>query len=289
MVRLIRILKSSRTWWRYRKKHRYVVRIGEVEVRFSIDDWHSRSCFLPRYDNGRIHEPVVTALVAVLLRRARAFVDVGAHIGYYSCIASKLLGDAGCVFAFELDSRSFALARRNLDINECSNTQLFHNAVTDGAGTVTYFRPKWWSGPGLSLASTQGGERASVESLALDEHFGREFPRPAVFKIDVEGTEAKVLKGMSAILALPDVDILLEVHGSILRQLGSSESEVIDGLRHAGYKVFWLSEFRLGELRRWRALGPGDALPPNTFVYATRGEPPSLDEVASRRCSSGLE
>ena len=265
------------------------MRLGEVTVRFSLDDWHSKSWFLPRYDHGRIHEPVVTALVAVLLRRAAAFVDVGTHIGYFACIASKLLGDAGKVFAFELDSRSYALARRNLDINGCSGTRLFHNAVSDSDGIVTYLRPKRWSGPGLSIASTQGDEQVSVKCVALDELFKGHLPTPAIFKIDVEGAEAKVLKGMSRILALPNVEILLEVHGPMLRKLGSSESEVTGMLRDAGYKVFWLSEFRVSDLNQWKELGPTDVLPPNAFTYATRGTPPSPEDVALIKFSSETE
>jgi FkbM family methyltransferase len=284
-----RLGRSGLLWWRYRNIHRYVLRCGDATVRFSLDDWHSKTWFLPRYDNGRIHEPVVTALIAVLLRKAAAFVDVGTHVGYFACIASTLLGESGKVFAFEMDSRSHALARRNLELNRCGNARLLHGAVSDHDGVVTYRRPRRWSGAGLSIASTRGKEQVSVSCVALDGVLRNDLPTPAVIKIDVEGAEGKVLGGMSDILALPHVQLLVEVHAPILRRLGSSEAQVIGVLRDAGYKVFWVPEFRLSSLKQWTELDPTEVLPPNTFVYATRDAPPPLAELAAVRIDSATE
>ena len=269
-------------WWRYRKARHYRLEIDEAVARYTLRDWYSRAWFLTRYTDGRLHEPFVTLLLSALLRRAATFVDVGAHLGYFTCLGSSILGDRGRVLAFELDSRALDLARTNVALNGATNVRLHHCAVSNAPGTLSYYRPRVWSRPQLSLARAHGNQQVTVDAIALDDHLRAEpdVAGPLVFKIDVEGAEVKVLEGMRETLARPDVELLIELHQAEIELLGGSVPTLVGALADAGYTVYDLAFFRDDAFGEWRELDPAAPLAGNSFVYATRNEPPTADELS---------
>ena len=283
MRRLRQLPRLVQFWLKYGRTRSFTVEVGDTTAQFALEDLQSRSWFLPRYDRGKIHEPLVTKLVSLLLRRAKLFVDVGAHLGYFSCIAAKQLGDNGNVVAFELDERSYRRARRNLSFGNCNNAEIFHRAVCDHSNGVSYWRSRWWSGPALSMAHQRGDQRISVRSICLDDFFAERRTVPTLIKIDVEGAEEQVLRGMSETLERDDADILLELHDPQLRLLGSSAPEVIAHLKARGYQVYGMPSFRQGSLASFEEV---ETAAPNTFVFATRGTPPDPQELNSISCTS---
>ena len=79
----------------------------------------------------RLWEPHVTPLFRRLLSEGDVFADVGAHIGFYTLIASEIVGPAGCVDALEPRSTTRELLEMNVKRNEASNVRLL--AVAAGA------------------------------------------------------------------------------------------------------------------------------------------------------------
>jgi len=104
---------------------RGLLQLNDVTVQFSTKDQYSNCWFFPRYAGGRIHEKRVTELLVEVLQGAKCFVDVGAHLGWYTCVAAKHM-PYGTVYGFELDDLNFALLKQNLAINNCSNVEV-HN------------------------------------------------------------------------------------------------------------------------------------------------------------------
>ena len=82
-------------------------------------------------------EPAETALIRSQLKPGDTFIDVGANFGYYTVLASKLVGPTGRVIAFEPDPRSFQLLERNVARNGCTNVVLEQKALADKPGTLT--------------------------------------------------------------------------------------------------------------------------------------------------------
>ena len=58
-------------------------------------------------------------------------IDLGANIGYYTCILAKLVGKDGKVFAFEPDPRNLKLLEKNIKVNEYNNVVIVDKAVSD--------------------------------------------------------------------------------------------------------------------------------------------------------------
>ena len=68
-----------------------------------------------------IWDPITSRLMEVVLAPGMTFVDVGANIGYFTVLGSRLVGPAGRVFAVEPDPRNLSILQANLDRFRCSN------------------------------------------------------------------------------------------------------------------------------------------------------------------------
>jgi FkbM family methyltransferase len=249
-----------------------------VELAFHTDDDSSYQWFYPRYDAGRIHEAPVAALLLEALKGRSCFVDVGAHLGWYACLAGRYLPN-GSIYAFEMDATAYGLLQRNLSLNACHNVRTFQVAVSDAAGRASYRKLKAGPSPGLQLIadplqSPEGNEAdvVEVEAIALDDFFAREGIAPDVIKVDVEGGEFKVLRGMMATLAKRGPVLFVEVHPKQLESFHSSVIEVVSILKQAGYAVFEIEGLRKNSasagLRDW---DPTRDVARNTMLFARRG------------------
>lgn len=160
--------------------------------------------------------------------------DVGAHVGYFTAIASLRAGPHGQVVAFEPRPVNVALLRRHVRVNDLENVTIVDAGVGRSSG-MTRFEEGTGSGTGRISAT---GQR-SVKVVRLDDvaSEGR-FPEPDFIKIDVEGGELDVLEGARRLLSSVRPRLLLGIHGPEMRQKCGA---LLDEL---GYE--------------WRALRPED-------------------------------
>ncbi len=144
----------------------------------------------------------------------RMVYDMGANVGYYSLIASVLLGRMGGVIAFEPDVRNISFLRRHLSLNHINNVEIMEAAVSDQSGTGVFCQE-----PSRSMGRLSDESGVAVRTVALDD-FIREshFPKPDVMKIDVEGAEMRVLRGAERILSELQPLIFLATHSTALQQ-----------------------------------------------------------------------
>jgi len=149
-------------------------------------------------------EPVITEFFRGSLAPGDTFVDVGANIGYYSLLASRIVGPHGHVYAIEASPTIFGLLRANVALNQASNVQIVHAIAADGDG-----EKEFWLAPAVNL-----GQSTSVETLGRSKGMrseGRVRSRALtslvptdrllnarIIKIDVEGAERAVLEPIFA-------------------------------------------------------------------------------------------
>lgn len=131
--------------------------------------------------------------------------DVGAHIGYYSRLLSPLVD---VVYAFEPDPRNYALLKENT--KRFKNIIPLNFAVSDESGEQPFFLVKN-STFRHSLIDEGGGERIAVKTVALDEMPELKDKRVSFVKIDVEGHEQSVLRGMTEVIAVSHPLIVAEM------------------------------------------------------------------------------
>jgi len=266
-----RLLEPKRLPYRFIRK--YATTIKGVTVEFSTDNEYSNSWFFPRYKGGRIHEKIVTEMIVEALHTAKCFVDVGTHLGWYTCLASKHMPH-GVVYGFEMDDLFFGLLKKNLAINNCSNVEAYNLAVFDSTGVVNYKRDSNRYSSGFRLQTNTTDEEAigieSVESVALDDFLQTKGVVPDVIKVDVEGAEMNVLMGMKQILRNHKPILFLEVHPSILRDFNTSISEILSLLMELNYNVFEIENMRNQESEgQLTPLLQEAVIEDNTMLYAT--------------------
>jgi len=138
-----------------------------------------------------VYEPKETALILKLLSSSRNFVDVGANLGYYTCLAAKRVQK---VYSFEPEPRALDLLKRNVALNKFSNVTIFPEAVSDTEDTVELHLSTTENKGDHSIVWDSHGKSVLVPVTTLDARF---FPGHSldVLKIDVQGAEPNVLLG----------------------------------------------------------------------------------------------
>lgn len=178
-------------------------------------------------------EPGTTALVRTLVKPGMTFIDIGAHIGYYSLIASSLVGDTGKVYAFEAEPLTFKTLSKNLRHNKKTNVEAFHAAVADKTGEINLYQShKGTEGIrafNRTYRSKPTERGVNVPSIALDDFFrAKQFPKIDVIKIDIDGGEPIAIKGMMETLrSAQGVRVVAEIYPLGLEAGGSSAKEYL--------------------------------------------------------------
>ncbi len=174
-------------------------------------------------------EPYETELLARLLQPGSCFVDVGANIGYYSVIAAQCVGDAGRVYAFEPEADNFVLLQKNIAHNALGNVHAVHAALSDHSGSATLYLNEDNRGDHQVYAAGDARTAQAIALLAGAEYFDQREARIDVIKIDTQGAEAQVLRGLMPLLqqSLPALQMIIEVTPFSLRDAGDSGSVLL--------------------------------------------------------------
>ena len=147
-------------------------------------------------------------------------VDVGAHIGRYTIIASKMVGSQGIVIAIEAHPANYDILKENILLNKLSNVTSLNYAVHSRETLVKLYEPG--QEEGFTIYNTIMTDRTSfnsqkyieVKADTLDSLLLRNGIKQVNWiKIDVEGAEYEVLRGATNILSSSkDISLLIEIH-----------------------------------------------------------------------------
>ena len=192
-------------------------------------------------------ERAETRFVGSCLRPGMTVLDIGAHHGYYTLLASTLVGSKGRVFAFEPSPRERMRLERHLRMNRCTNVTIEQSALGPDAGEADLFLVEGTDDfcnslrPPAVNAQTRK-VRVSVETLDI---FLTRNPIPDIdfVKLDVEGAELGVLRGASTLLSRPRRPVfMVEVYDIRTRPWGYSAREIVQFLTQRGYTWFLPAE-----------------------------------------------
>ena len=143
------------------------------------------------------YEPETFAFFSEHLSPGDTVMDIGAHIGLFSVIAARLVGESGKVFSFEPTPFTRKVLSQMVRLNHCENiVSIRGEAVSDKRGKTTFFD----TGDTISVMNSliknersQGG--FEVLTITVDEFVSEHHVRPTCLKVDVEGAELALLKG----------------------------------------------------------------------------------------------
>lgn len=200
---------------------------------------------------GRLYEPETVWALASILKPGDTFVDVGAHVGYFSLIAAALVGPMGRVIAFEPNESNFEYLVQNAALNKCrimthceavgnrkGSAEMWVNLDNDGGHAF------WDVGEHpFNVKSKETPTKKLTRLIALDDIADL---RPNLIKVDVEGCEFNVMQGATQTLrANPDCAVICEINRYALGMMGATEA----GLRTLmekghGYQCWFLEQFK---------------------------------------------
>lgn len=189
-----------------------------------------------------VWEPETWHSLSEHIQSGAVFVDVGAHIGYYSLKAAKVVGPGGRVLAIEPNPETVRRLRGNIQASGAPAITVVPVACSDSDGTLELFAAAGGNTSASSLskenASNSGPVTTSfhVQARRLDaiiEESG--VTRVDVIKIDVEGAELTVLKGAQETLDRYHPVVTVELIESQLKSMGTSSAEVARFFKGHGY------------------------------------------------------
>jgi len=183
------------------------------------------------------HEPLTTKVFASLLKTGDVVVDVGANIGHYTLLAAAAVGTNGRVHAIECSQETLKVLTDNVQRNQLSNVEIHPVAASSTRGTlelnVTAIGLSWFN-PHSQWPTVKGcGSTVCVPAVPLDDIISSPIQ---VVKIDAEGMDLDVLKGMNRLLTEnQEASVIVEWAPPLLVEIGKDPMELPRWLQEAGF------------------------------------------------------
>ena len=207
-----------------------------VEIQ-DLNDFIQRSIFFAGYIEYR-----ETRFVQRALRAGDCFVDVGANIGWFTLLAASLVGPTGRVVSFEPASVIREQLAKNVSLNSLPQVTIEPFGLSDVNGFAELV-----AGPPGNRGHTSflpdhdalGRDRETVPIIRFNEYCkDHALDHVRLMKVDVEGYEQLVLRGMGDMLRPELVEsLLIEIDDQRLRRLGSSSFDVLSYIASRGYEL----------------------------------------------------
>ena len=191
--------------------------------------------------SNKIFEKFEVELVKKEIAKNNIVLDIGANIGYFTLIFSKIVGKDGCVFAFEPDPNNFAILKKNIEINNIKNVILIQKAVSNTSKPQSLYLCDYNHAQHRIYPSPRCTEKIDVESTTIDEYLdGSEFFNKINFvKMDVEGSEYDVVHGMKKTLqSNPNLKMLSEFSPKQIRERGLQPEDILNQITSHNFKIY---------------------------------------------------
>ena len=198
---------------------------------------------------GKTHDSEIRLAKYMIanLKNGDVFLDIGAHFGYFTLLAASLVGDTGEVYAIEPASETFKLLKGNT--NGHTHIRLFHNAVSDKIGIVSFYEfPVLYSEYNTldvekflkeDWIKKYHPQKTEVHAVTIDGFVQENGFVPAVIKIDVEGAEVQAISGGKKIWTEQSPILVMEYLDESDNGSYGRAAELMYG---CGYKSYIISE-----------------------------------------------
>lgn len=232
-----------------------LVSAGEYRLYISRDDLGSVAESLRRHGE---YEKRITDFFSRVVKPGDCVLDIGANIGYYSVLFSRLVGSDGKVFSFEPDAQNYDTLCRNIALNSCANVEALNLALSDKTGEQVFYTDKTHYGV-HSLARENlihEGGAATVPTLTMDEFAVRYLNgrKVSLIKIDTQGAEGLVFSHAERCLDPEGLHILMEYWPYGLRSFGTDPELFLKQMHGRGFEFMTMNkqgeinEIAFGEL-----------------------------------------
>lgn len=171
--------------------------------------------------------------------------DIGAWEGVFTCFFARAVGNHGQVITFEPNPQCRTHILENVQLNRFDHVRIIGIGLSSNKGKDTLVFSDRSLGVGSlqteikqQLLSKRGAVSIEIELDTLDHQIAvHTLPPPNLVKIDVEGLEYHVLKGMSETMAIYSPKLYIEIHGADEQGKFANAHDVVSLLTQAGYRI----------------------------------------------------
>jgi FkbM family methyltransferase len=197
-------------------------------------------------DRGKIK------LISGHVKPGMRVLDIGANIGFYTILLSRCVGKEGIVYAFEPDEDNFKHLKqltRNI-----GNVKLVQAACGEKNGTIYLYKSEKMNVDHRVYKSGESREKVEVNMVTVDNYLKGEKNGVGFVKIDVQGYDCAVFKGMKDTLSRSSNTLIIsELWPYGLMQAGSSADEYLSEVAHAGFDVDFHSKDTIKDFSSYSA------------------------------------
>lgn len=204
-----------------------------MKMKLDIGEWIQQQIFFFGYYDERGMK-----CLKKYLNKGDVFIDIGANVGCYSLIASKIVTETGKVYAFEPVNSIYNCLKKNVELNNLKNIVLEKKAIYNKRGVKDLY---------ISLSDNMGMSSIStpvsnyiekVNTITLDEFIRNNKVNKVDFiKIDIEGAELYALQGMTNTIIQNKPVIIVELNEWILKETGIDMKDIIKLMQKLGYSM----------------------------------------------------
>jgi FkbM family methyltransferase len=223
-----------------------------IPATVNLDPWNVRLFLPPHWHGGgtkgifalrHLYEREL-AFLERLVSPGMVVVDAGASCGIYTVAAARLVGPLGRVLSFEPGAQAFSALKKNIEINQFQNVSAYRAALCDKNGKARLYHHERGQ-TAFSLGHAKhvrvGFEEVTTRTLesVLEEEFAHQV---GLIKLDVEGAEELVLRGVESILVRYGPKVIFEMNAQAAGRLNLDPFGAWDLLKRHGYKFFFLED-----------------------------------------------
>lgn len=207
--------------------------VDNIRLLFDLepDAFESDRNLLIYAQRNQAPEPELMHVMLRAIKPGDCVIDAGANIGFFTVFMSKLVGERGKVLAIEPDNQNLRKLRKNLDINSCTNVEIWPFALGPRRGEAKLYRER---DNGQTTLFGEGDPACSIIVDTLDACFMRLPRHPSFMKLDIEGAEYGALRGCTR---LPPC-VVAEANDGALERARTSVDALIKLMRAETYSAY---------------------------------------------------
>ncbi len=184
-------------------------------------------------------------LICSLVKPGASVLDIGANIGFYTEVFSKLVGPSGQVHAFEPEETNFKYLLGNCE--KFKNVKLINKAVSDKTGPIKIYLSKMLNVDHRTYPFDDYSQVIEIKATTIDDYLAlNNITKVDFIKMDIQGFEMAAFKGMEKTLkSNPEVKMITELWPYGLKLAGSSAEEIIDFANAGKFNIYLIKENQL--------------------------------------------
>ncbi len=211
---------------------------NDILLKLEISDWVQENLyFLDAYEDSEL------LFMKSILKDGSIFIDIGANIGLYSLIASKLVKENGNIYAFEPYPKNRKVFNENITLNNFKNITVESFAITDKESEITLFYNNENANLGMVSAYITDSDNAlKVKTISLDSYVKKQqITKIDFIKLDIEGGEYTALLGMQNVLANFSPILMIEILDYVPFAKNTNQDKIVSFLAKFEYQKWFIN------------------------------------------------